>query len=123
MRDMAKLTHDEAESRLAEVPGWGIADGALHREIEFRNFIEAFGFMTMVALEAEKLNHHPDWSNSWNRVVIDITNHAEGGISDTCFELAAAINKALGEEPPTPPGVSRLRRGPGAGCSRTGWRT
>jgi 4a-hydroxytetrahydrobiopterin dehydratase len=94
---MAKLTHDEAESRLTEVPGWGIADGALHREIEFRNFIEAFGFMAMVALEAEKLDHHPDWSNSWNRVVIDISSHAEGGITDKCFALAGAVNKALGE--------------------------
>jgi 4a-hydroxytetrahydrobiopterin dehydratase len=51
----------------------------------------------MVALEAEKLDHHPDWSNSWNRVVIDISSHAEGGITDKCFALAAAVNKALGE--------------------------
>jgi 4a-hydroxytetrahydrobiopterin dehydratase len=94
---MTRLTHDEAEARLVDAPGWGIADGALHRELEFRNFVEAFGFMAMVALEAEKLNHHPDWSNSWNRVVIDITNHSEGGISNTCFDLAAAINRALGD--------------------------
>jgi 4a-hydroxytetrahydrobiopterin dehydratase len=97
MGRMAKLTHDEAESRLADVAGWGIANGTLHRELEFHNFVEAFGFMAMVALEAEKLDHHPDWSNSWNRVVIDISSHAEGGITDTCFALAAAINKALGE--------------------------
>jgi 4a-hydroxytetrahydrobiopterin dehydratase len=94
---MTRLTHDEAEARLVDAPGWGIVDGALHRELEFRNFVEAFGFMAMVALEAEKLNHHPDWSNAWNRVVIDISNHAEGGISDVCFTLAAAINLALGE--------------------------
>jgi 4a-hydroxytetrahydrobiopterin dehydratase len=50
-----------------------------------------------VALSAERLNHHPDWSNAWNKVVIDISSHAEGGITDTCFALAAAINKALGE--------------------------
>jgi 4a-hydroxytetrahydrobiopterin dehydratase len=97
MGGMAKLTHDQTESRLADIPGWGIANGALHRELEFQNFVEAFGFMAMVALAAEKLNHHPDWSNSWNRVVIDITSHAEGGITDGCFELAAAVNKALGE--------------------------
>jgi 4a-hydroxytetrahydrobiopterin dehydratase len=53
--------------------------------------------MAMVALEAEKLDHHPDWSNSWNRVVIDISSHAEGGITDKCFALAGAVNKALGE--------------------------
>ena len=94
---MARLNHDDAETRLADVPGWGIADGALHRELEFANFVEAFGFMAMVALAAEKLDHHPDWSNSWNRVVIDISSHAEGGITERCFELAGAINRALGE--------------------------
>jgi len=94
---MTRLTHDETERRLAEIPGWGIVNGALHRELEFQNFVEAFGFMSMVALEAEKLNHHPDWSNSWNRVLIDIASHAEGGITDRCFDLAAAINTALGE--------------------------
>ena len=97
MGSMTRLDHDQAERKLAEVPGWGITQGALHREVEFRNFVEAFGFMTMVALSAEKLNHHPDWTNSYNKVVIDITNHAEGGISDLCFELAAAVNVALGE--------------------------
>jgi 4a-hydroxytetrahydrobiopterin dehydratase len=94
---MARLEHDEVERRLTEFPGWGIAEGSLHREIEFRNFIEAFGFMSMVALEAEKLNHHPNWSNVWNRVVIDISSHSEGGITDQCFALAAAVNRALGE--------------------------
>jgi 4a-hydroxytetrahydrobiopterin dehydratase len=97
MVGMARLTHDDTELRLADIPGWGIADGALHREIEFRNFVEAFGFMAMVALEAEKLNHHPNWSNAWNRVVIDISSHDEGGITDRCFELAGAVNRALGE--------------------------
>jgi 4a-hydroxytetrahydrobiopterin dehydratase len=92
-----RLPHDDAEARLADVPGWGLANGALHREIEFANFSEAFGFMAMVALAAEKLDHHPDWSNSWNRVVIDISSHAEGGITERCFELAAAVNRALGE--------------------------
>jgi 4a-hydroxytetrahydrobiopterin dehydratase len=94
---MTRLDHDQAERRLAEVPGWGIADGHLHREVEFQNFVEAFGFMAMVALAAEKLNHHPDWSNSYNRVVIDIASHQEGGITDTCFDLATAVNRALGE--------------------------
>jgi 4a-hydroxytetrahydrobiopterin dehydratase len=94
---MTRLTHDETELRLADIPGWGIAKGTLHRELEFQNFVEAFGFMAMVALEAEKLNHHPDWSNAWNRVVIDISSHDEGGVTDQCFQLAAAINKALGE--------------------------
>jgi 4a-hydroxytetrahydrobiopterin dehydratase len=94
---MTRLPHDDAEIALADVPGWGLTEGQLHRELEFRNFVEAFGFMAMVALEAEKLNHHPNWSNSWNRVVIDISSHEAGGITHKCFELAKAINKALGE--------------------------
>jgi 4a-hydroxytetrahydrobiopterin dehydratase len=93
---MAKLTHDEAESRLADVPGWGIADGALHREIEFRNFVEAFGFMAMVALEAEKLDHHPDWSNSYKKVDVTLSTHDAGGLTDLDIRLAMAMNAIAG---------------------------
>jgi 4a-hydroxytetrahydrobiopterin dehydratase len=74
--------------------GWAVVDGKLHRELTFTDFAEAFAFMTRVALAAEKLNHHPDWSNSWNTVTIDIVNHAEGGITDVCVALAEAVNAA-----------------------------
>jgi 4a-hydroxytetrahydrobiopterin dehydratase len=94
---MARLTDDEVQARLTDVPGWELVDGTLHREVQLRNFVEAFGFMTKVALEAEKLDHHPDWSNSWNKVVLDVVSHAEGGLTDQCFRLAAAVNRALGE--------------------------
>jgi len=77
--------------------GWSLADGKLHREIEFHDFVEAFGFMSMVALLAEKANHHPDWSNSWNKVVIDLMSHDTGEITDRDRDLANAINNALGE--------------------------
>ena len=92
---MTPLTHDETERRLADIPGWGIANGTLHRELEFRNFVEAFGFMAMVALEAEKLNHHPDWSNSWNRVVIELVSHDAGAVTDRDVQLATKINGLL----------------------------
>ena len=72
--------------------GWQIVDGKLHREFEFADFREAFAFMTAVALTAEKLDHHPDWSNSWNKVSIDIVSHAKGGITDQCVALATKIN-------------------------------
>ena len=74
-----------------------MVDGKLHRELEFNNFVEAFGFMGMVALLAEKANHHPDWSNSWNKVVIDLTSHDKGQLTDRDYDLAGAINNALGE--------------------------
>jgi 4a-hydroxytetrahydrobiopterin dehydratase len=77
--------------------GWEVVDGKLHRELVFGDFAEAFGFMARVALIAEKLDHHPDWSNAWNRVVIDIVNHAEGGISERCADLARRINAVLGD--------------------------
>lgn len=95
----ATLPANEIDVRLREMPSWSIVAGALHRELTFADFSEAFGFMARVALAAERLNHHPDWSNSWNRVVIDITSHAAGGITDGCFALAAAVDEASGEEP------------------------
>lgn len=90
----AVLAPDEVATRLAERPGWAVVDGALHRELRFPGFAQAFAFMAEVALAAEKLDHHPDWSNSWNRVVVDITNHASGGLTDRCFQLAAAVDTA-----------------------------
>jgi len=83
---------------MPEIPeGWSLADGKLHRELEFHNFVEAFGFMSMVALLAEKADHHPDWSNSWNKVVIDLLSHDKGEITDRDRDLAEKINNALGE--------------------------
>jgi 4a-hydroxytetrahydrobiopterin dehydratase len=77
--------------------GWDVVGGKLHRELKFDNFVEAFGFMSMVALLAEKANHHPDWSNSYNKVTIDLMSHDEDAITDRDTNLANAINKALGE--------------------------
>jgi 4a-hydroxytetrahydrobiopterin dehydratase len=89
------LSDDVVRERLADgsVDDWELVDGRLHRELEFADFNEAFGFMARVALAAEKLDHHPDWSNSWNKVVIDVVSHADGGITDQCFTLAARINE------------------------------
>ncbi|MEY2591961.1 MAG: 4a-hydroxytetrahydrobiopterin dehydratase [Acidimicrobiaceae bacterium] len=77
--------------------GWSVVDGKLHRELEFHDFVEAFGFMAMVAVLAEKADHHPDWSNSYNKVVLDLVSHDKGEITDRDHSLAAAINQALGE--------------------------
>jgi 4a-hydroxytetrahydrobiopterin dehydratase len=92
----AALDEAEVAQRVAALDGWTLADGLLHRELTFSDFSEAFGFMTRVALAAEKLDHHPNWSNVWNSVVIDITSHDAGGITDLCFELAAAVDRAAG---------------------------
>ena len=83
-------------SEIVPPAGWKVVDGKLHRELTFDDFAAAFAFMTRVAFAAERLDHHPDWSNSWNRVTIDVVNHAEGGITSRCVELAEAVNAAAG---------------------------
>jgi 4a-hydroxytetrahydrobiopterin dehydratase len=90
------LGDDELAARLGDLPGWSVVDGRLHRQFRFADFAEAFGFMTRVALAAERLNHHPDWSNSWNTVTLDVVSHAAGGITERCVELAAAASRAAG---------------------------
>ena len=92
---MTVLDPQELEAAVRELDGWEVLDGKLHRDLEFANFTEAFGFMTRVALVAEKLDHHPDWSNSWNKVSIDVVSHAAGGISERCVDLATRVNQLV----------------------------
>jgi 4a-hydroxytetrahydrobiopterin dehydratase len=89
----SKLGDDEITEALIGVPGWSVVAGALHRELRFRDFSEAFAFMTRVAMFAEQRDHHPEWSNVYNRVVIDLQTHDAGGITQRDFELAAAIDR------------------------------
>lgn len=85
----------EASKRIAELPGWQIrSDGnAIERSFVFRNFSEAFGFMTRAALVAEKLNHHPEWYNVYKRVDVLLTTHDTGGLTELDFKLAKAMNR------------------------------
>jgi 4a-hydroxytetrahydrobiopterin dehydratase len=92
----AKLSDAEIADRLTRVPGWSLQDGSLHREFTFSGFSEAWGFMSRVALAAERLEHHPDWCNSWNRVIVSLNTHDAGGITALDFQLAAAITAAAG---------------------------
>jgi len=81
------------------VDGWDVVDQRLVRTFTFADFSEAFGFMTRVALIAEKLDHHPDWENSWNKVTIGVTSHAEGGITDLCVDFATRVNRLVASSP------------------------
>jgi len=74
-------------------PTWQIKNNSLYKEFTFKNFVEAFSFMTAVALEAEKMDHHPDWSNGYNKVTISRSTHSSGGITDNDFNLAGKIEK------------------------------
>jgi 4a-hydroxytetrahydrobiopterin dehydratase len=93
---MAKLlTETERATLGATIPAWTLDEKAIRRDFKFKNFNEAWGFMTRVALLAEKLNHHPDWSNVWNRVQIELTTHDAGGLTDNDLQMAQAIDKLL----------------------------
>ena len=96
---MAKRLSDEERVALgATVPGWAPAldRDSLRRDFKFADFNEAWGFMTRVALLAEKFDHHPDWSNVWNTVRIELSTHDAGGVTAKDVQLAQAINKIIG---------------------------
>ncbi|MGB8477131.1 MAG: 4a-hydroxytetrahydrobiopterin dehydratase [Candidatus Acidiferrum sp.] len=86
-----KLSQVEVQALLPKLSGWKIVEGKLHQEYVCKDFVAAFGNMTRVALVAESMNHHPEWFNVWNRVVIDLTTHSVNGISDYDFVLAEKI--------------------------------
>ena len=74
---------------------WSIIGGKLHKTFSFKNFIEAFGFMTGAAIHAEKLNHHPEWSNVYRTVAVDLVTHEAGGITELDFKLAKKMDSLL----------------------------
>lgn len=86
------LSGDQLEGALAELTNWTVEAGKLHREFTFRDFVDAFGFMSKVAILAESLNHHPEWCNIYRTVTIDLITHDVGGISGLDVELAARID-------------------------------
>ncbi len=96
MPDRRKLSDSEISGRLSEIAGWSYADGSLTRSFQFDNFVAAFGFMSSVALLAEKLDHHPNWSNVYNTVEIALNTHDAGGVTDFDFVLAGQINDVAG---------------------------
>ena len=93
MKRPAKLSAAAVDARLSELPGWTRQGEKIHRTFAFRDFSEAFGFMSRAALAAEKLGHHPDWANVWNRVAVDLTTHDVGGLTELDFRLAAEMNR------------------------------
>lgn len=94
------LTEEERADALDALPDWDYdeARDAIARTLQFADFAEAFGFMARVALLAEKRDHHPEWTNVWNRVDILLTTHDAGGLSVRDVELAQAIDAMLGED-------------------------
>ena len=95
---MTKLDASAKKAALKDLPHWSEVHGrdAIRRKFEFKDFNEAFGFMSRVALLAEKMDHHPEWFNVWNKVIIDLNTHSVKGISNLDFQLATKINEIFG---------------------------
>ncbi|MFA7587806.1 MAG: 4a-hydroxytetrahydrobiopterin dehydratase [Novosphingobium sp.] len=92
---IAPLTADQRHAALADLPDWSLRDDglALVRRFMFSDFAEAFAFMTRVAIHAEKVDHHPEWANVWNRVDVTLTTHDAGGVSARDVAMAREINR------------------------------
>jgi 4a-hydroxytetrahydrobiopterin dehydratase len=91
--DYRKLSEKEIKEQVAGLDGWKVVSGKVNKTFEFNDFVQAFGFMTRVAMEAEKMNHHPEWFNVYNRVKIDLVTHDVSGISNYDIKLAETIDR------------------------------
>lgn len=91
MRQTPKLADSEIQVAIAKLPGWSLGDGRLHREYVFPDFVHAFGFMATAAIAIEAMNHHPDWSNVWNKVTVDLVTHDSGGVTTKDIALAEKL--------------------------------
>ena len=91
-----RLTPDQIVASLPSIPGWNLVKGKLRREFAFEDFIQAFGFMSSVALVAESMNHHPEWWNVYNKVRIELSTHDAGGLTALDVEFAHRANVAAG---------------------------
>jgi 4a-hydroxytetrahydrobiopterin dehydratase len=93
---MEKLTQNQIDSQLVKLhESWQQEGDFITRTLEFKDFITAFSFMTSIAINAEKLNHHPNWENVYNKVIINLSTHDAGGLSELDFKLAKKIDEAF----------------------------
>ncbi len=89
---MIKLSQTDIDEELKSLPGWSVVNEKLHKEFQFDSFNQAFGFMTRAAMEIEKMNHHPEWFNVYNKITIELTTHDAGGITKNDINLAKILN-------------------------------
>lgn len=88
---MKKLTEGEIAAAVGRLTGWSVKDGKLHREYKFPDFAHAMGFMMTAAPAIERLDHHPEWANVYNRVTVDLSTHDAGGITQKDCDLAVLL--------------------------------
>jgi len=89
---MVRLSQLEIEEEMENLPGWSIINQKLHKEFKFESFNQAFGFMTRAAKEIEKMNHHPEWFNVYNKITIELMTHDAGGITKNDINLAKILD-------------------------------
>ena len=89
---MMRLSPEKISEELKKLPGWSVKDEKLHRDFEFESFNQAFGFMTRASMEIEKMNHHPEWFNVYNKLTVDLMTHDAGGITENDMQLAKILN-------------------------------
>jgi 4a-hydroxytetrahydrobiopterin dehydratase len=89
---MMRLSQADIDEQLKSIPGWSVVNEKLHKEFQFDSFNQAFGFMTRAAMEIEKMNHHPEWFNVYNRITVELTTHDAGGITNNDVNLARILN-------------------------------
>ena len=87
-----RLSDEQIKTELTGLTGWSIVNGKLHKDFVFDDFVEAFGFMTRAAIHIEKMNHHPEWFNVYNKISVDLTTHDAGGITQNDIVLARTLN-------------------------------
>ena len=92
---MMRLSELEIEEELKQLSEWSVKNDKLHKEFKFDNFNQAFGFMTRAAMEIEKMNHHPEWFNVYNRITVELTTHDAGGITKNDVNLARILNSLV----------------------------
>ncbi len=90
------LSESALEAELQGLDGWTVEDGKLHKEYVFRDFVQAFGFMSAAALVAERRGHHPEWFNVYRKVRVDLVTHEAGGITSFDTELAREFDQVAG---------------------------
>ena len=87
-----KLSDEQIRKELSDIPGWNVMNGKLHKDFVFKDFIDAFGFMSRAAIHIEKMNHHPEWFNVYNKIKVDLVTHEAGGITQNDINLAKILN-------------------------------
>ncbi len=92
---LEKLSPDTIENELKSLDGWSVANGKLHKDFQFDDFNQAFGFMARASMHIEKMNHHPEWFNVYNKLSVDLMTHDAGGITQNDVNLAKILNSLV----------------------------